>query len=624
VDDRDARLARAITQLGLAPPERVRACTEIAESAQPGKPLGQVLIEERVLSVEQVFAVLRALDAEAASTVVAPATGHAVVGQRFARYAVLEELGRGSMGCVYKARDEELGRVVALKVLNDSHAANASVLKRFQREAQTASRLRHPNIAAIHDVGTHQGAHYFTMDYVEGASLERLLMTGALSLPQAVEMLETVARAVHHAHTQGVVHRDLKPANIVVDVARAPFVLDFGLARSMEDESRMTRTGQSLGTPLYMAPEQVRGEPAGPAADVYALGVILYQALTRRTPFTGASVMEIYSAILHRDPVPPRELRAGVPPDLETVCAKAMAKEPADRYAAAIEFADELGRWRRGEPIRARRKRLMHRVRRRLPAVAILALCAAVAAGLGWWRSRPDPSPPPPAPRNEADILVLDAAKKAGRGEHEAAVADCTKALALRPGDRDALVTRGLCLLRLGRTLEGLADLEPLPSPPPEAAAARAALPVERLHELDYTNGERAAGLTVQTSHTIPNAHPTRAHDSLVLTTPGASRVTVTFQVPAIAQRAALELEHLSAGGNDARGGTTLIDVSVNGVPVVKSLDVGEHQFRPDVIHIGKYLKVGENTVEVRLAPSPNTYWLKRLAVRCMYAPGTK
>jgi eukaryotic-like serine/threonine-protein kinase len=309
-------------------------------------------------------------------------------------YELLGEVGRGGMGVVYRARDRRLGRVVALKmILAGGHASQAE-LARFLAEAEAVAQLHHPNIVQVYEGGQHQGLPYFTLEYVPGGSLAERL--GGVPLPpaEAARLVEQLGRGVHYAHGKGVVHRDLKPANVLLTEDGTPKVTDFGLARRAGTGQGLTATGAVLGTPSYMAPEQAegRGKEATAAADVYALGAILYECLTGRPPFRAATPLDTLLQVVGREPVPPRELNAQVPRDLETVCLKCLQKEPGKRYATAQDLADDLRRFRAGEPIRARpvgRAEKAVKWVRRNPVVAgllglVVLLTGAGLAGVGW------------------------------------------------------------------------------------------------------------------------------------------------------------------------------------------------------------------------------------------------
>jgi serine/threonine-protein kinase len=314
-------------------------------------------------------------------------------------YEILEWLGRGGMGVVYKARQLGLNRTVALKMLPGEGPTEAAVLGRFRTEAEAVARLRHPNIVQIYEVGEHDGRPYFSMEYVAGGSLALRLAHGLPTPREAAALVEALARAVHHAHERGIVHRDLKPANVLLEPDGAPKITDFGLARRFSegvDPSGHTRTGDVLGTPNYMAPEQAAGRTreAGPPADIYALGAILYECLTGRAPFAGATPAEAMHRVLHEDPVPPAQAQPRVPRDLQTICLKCLEKDPAHRYASAAALADDLSAYLAGESIRARpagpRRRLQRWARRRPTAAVLFAVAAVALAGViagAWWHS---------------------------------------------------------------------------------------------------------------------------------------------------------------------------------------------------------------------------------------------
>ncbi|MBX9585467.1 MAG: serine/threonine-protein kinase [Gemmataceae bacterium] len=328
-------------------------------------------------------------------------------------YEVGEELGRGGMGVVWQARDVALGRPVALKMLPGGAGHSAQARARFQVEAEAAAGLHHPHIVQVYEVGEAGGCPYLALEYVAGGTLADRLAAGPLPFADAAELVETVARAVDHAHRHGVLHRDLKPANILLAVGSGqsavgsedtkpgaalptahrtlptptPKVADFGLAKRLGSDGGATRTGDVLGTPAYMPPEQAAGRTAevGVAGDVYALGGILYCCLTGRPPFDGGSPLETLSQVVNQDPVPPSRLRPGCPRDLEVIALKCLRKDPGKRYATAAELADDLGRWRAGEPIRARPVRLPERLwlwAKRRPGLAAMA-AAMVALAVG-------------------------------------------------------------------------------------------------------------------------------------------------------------------------------------------------------------------------------------------------
>ena len=271
----------------------------------------------------------------------------------FGDYELLEEIARGGMGVVYKARQVKLNRVVALKMILAGQLAGEDDVKRFHTEAEAAANLDHPGIVPIFEVGEHEGQHYFSMGFVEGESLAAKVAKGPLPPREAAELVEQVARAVQFAHAKGVIHRDLKPANVLLDAAGHPRVTDFGLAKRVSGDSGLTASGQVLGTPSYMPPEQAAGklDQIGIPSDVYSLGAILYTLLTGRPPFQAATPVDTLLQVLDQEPVSLRSLNAGIPRDLETIALKCLEKDRHRRYATAQDLAGELQRYLAGEPI---------------------------------------------------------------------------------------------------------------------------------------------------------------------------------------------------------------------------------------------------------------------------------
>jgi WD40 repeat protein len=338
----------------------------------------------------------------------------------FGDYELLEEIARGGMGIVFKARQLSLNRLVALKLISAGTLATEALVKRFRAEAEAAASLAHPNIVPIFEIGEHQGQHYFSMGLIEGPNLREALLrcddhgqslseqgtqpsphkadqsgalrhsvrVGAFSPKQAALLLSAVARAVHYAHQHGVLHRDIKPSNILLDANGTPHLTDFGLAKLIEKDSTLTLTNAILGTPAYMAPEQARGDAkqVTTAADIYGLGAVLYEMLTGSPPFGGGTTLETIRQVLDQEPRLPSSLNPEVDRDLETICLKCLEKEPSRRYGSADALADDLDLWQRSEPIRARPATRAERLRkwvRRRPAVAALyaALLLAVITG---------------------------------------------------------------------------------------------------------------------------------------------------------------------------------------------------------------------------------------------------
>jgi eukaryotic-like serine/threonine-protein kinase len=304
---------------------------------------------------------------------------------RLAEYELIEEIGRGGMGVVFKARHVRLGRVVALKMILGGALARPDDLHRFENEAAAAAQLQHPNIVALYEVGAYENQPYFSMEYISGTSLGERAAHGPLPSRRAAVYLEATARAVHYAHSRGIIHRDLKPGNVLLDAQDQPKVTDFGLAKLITTDSGQTRTGAVLGTPSYMSPEQAAGrKDLGPAADIYSLGAILYELITGRPPFAGATPLATINLVAEQEPLSPRLLNPAVDLDLETICLKCLEKDPRRRYGSAGALADDLKRYLDGEPIAARRLgpvgRLIKWVRRKPAWATVLALIFAALA----------------------------------------------------------------------------------------------------------------------------------------------------------------------------------------------------------------------------------------------------
>src|SRR5216117_500761 len=313
----------------------------------------------------------------------------------FGDYELLEEIGRGGQGVVYRARQKSLNRTVALKVIGLGQWATEAHLKRFRREAEAAARLDHPCIVPIHEVGEREGSCYFSMNLVEGSQLDDVAKREPMPLRRAAELIAKLARAVHYAHEHGILHRDIKPGNVLLDRNGEPHLTDFGLARLVETESTVTHTMEVLGTPSYMAPEQAQGDNAAVsnATDVYGLGAVLYQLLTGHPPFAGGTTYETIKLLLDTEPRSPRLLNPKIDRDLSTICLKCLEKDPKRRYSSAVALAEDLERWLKHEPIQARRAGVFTRGRkwvRRNPTSALLAASlVALAAAAGWivWKS---------------------------------------------------------------------------------------------------------------------------------------------------------------------------------------------------------------------------------------------
>jgi serine/threonine-protein kinase len=304
-------------------------------------------------------------------------------------YDVLEVLGRGGMGVVYKARQASLNRLVALKMILSGVHAGPQELARFRTEAEAAARLQHPNIVQVYEIGTHDGRPFIVLELVDG-NLAKHLAGTPLPARQAAQWLETLARAVHYAHQRGIVHRDLKPANVLLNRDGILKITDFGMAKIVAGRAAgQTQSGAVLGTPSYMAPEQAAGKTRQiePATDVYGLGAILYELLTGRPPFQAATVQETLDQVRLHEPLPPSRLQAKVPRDLETTCLTCLQKEPARRYASAEALAEDLRAFLGGEPIRSRPasrwERLVRWGRRRPAEALLLGTAAMILIGFG-------------------------------------------------------------------------------------------------------------------------------------------------------------------------------------------------------------------------------------------------
>jgi serine/threonine protein kinase/tetratricopeptide (TPR) repeat protein len=304
-------------------------------------------------------------------------------------YELLEEIGRGGQGVVYRARQKSLNRTVALKVVRTGQWTTSAHLKRFRLEAETAASLDNANIVPIYEVGEHAGSCYFSMKFIEGGALDELFKRDPMPTRPAAKLIAELARAVHYAHERGILHRDIKPANILIDAKGEPHLTDFGLARLMEGEGNITRTLDTLGTPSYMAPEQALGNnQVTSETDVYGLGAVLYHLLTGHPPFAGGTTYDTIRLLLETEPRQPRLWNAKIDRDLTTICLKCLQKNPQRRYSSALALAEELERWLKHEPIRARPTGMLGRGTKwvhRKPTLALLILSlAGLAAAIAW------------------------------------------------------------------------------------------------------------------------------------------------------------------------------------------------------------------------------------------------
>jgi serine/threonine-protein kinase len=329
----------------------------------------------------------------------APPAAPADEPRRIAKYVLLQELGTGGMGIVYKAWDPDLKRVVALKMIRSGYFAHPSDISRFTREREALAQVKHPNIVPIHDAGHFEGQPYFVLELLEGGTLHRRLAEFQSDRRAAAGLVEQIARAAHELHQHGMLHRDLKPSNILFDVHGVPHLSDFGLVKLMEESDEdLTKTNQRLGTPAYMAPEQtgLSKHKIGRHSDLWALGVLLFELVTQTRPFKGHEHSELFQKIATEEPPRPRKVRADIDAGLESIILKCLEKDPADRYGSAAELADELGRWRRGEALQTQPdnfwRRLKRRARRHPGRVALGAavLAAALLMPAALYITHPD------------------------------------------------------------------------------------------------------------------------------------------------------------------------------------------------------------------------------------------
>jgi serine/threonine-protein kinase len=378
-------LGRLAVDRGLLAPEALEACVRAADDAHG---------RGEELSLQELLVGRKHLTAEDWAALAAEVGRGRAKAPRFQRYETRSVLGEGATSVVYRAWDRELNRPVAVKVLRESVGMSEVARQRFRREAQTAAALAHPNLVTVYDAGEVEGQLYLVMELVEGRPLSGLLSPRGPELRSLVEILWKASLGVAAAHAHGIVHRDLKPANVLVGATGEPKVADFGLAHLSDSTKELTRTGATLGTPLYMSPEQVAGrsKEISPRTDVYALGAMLYEIVAGAPPHTGESIMEIYGKIARDEPRPPRRVRPELSKDLETIALKALEKEPGRRYASAGEFAADLRRHLNGEPIEARPTgpvyRTLLRIRKNPVAYGLGAgVLIALVVALAVWRS---------------------------------------------------------------------------------------------------------------------------------------------------------------------------------------------------------------------------------------------
>jgi serine/threonine-protein kinase len=406
----DELIEKVVLERKLVTPSQLESCRdEQARTLVEGASvtLGQILVRRDLVKVDQLLRLL-AEQKNLATTL-----------PDIPRYELREKLGEGTSAVVHRAWDKQLNRPVAIKILRDSMVVSELARQRFRREAQAAAGISHPNVVTVHDAGEADGRPYLVMEFVQGRALNEILKGAERDERKILELLEKVARGLEVAHAKGVVHRDLKPANIIVTPAGEPKVGDFGLAHLVDSEAELTRTGTALGTPMYMSPEQVRGDTRAitPQTDVYALGAILYEVVVGQAPHLGESIQEIYAKIEREEPEAPRRLRPKVSEDLQTIILKSIDKKPHHRYASAQAFAEDLRRYLSGEPILARPTPNTVRIWRKVASQKLLLIASAAAVAgalLGAWAIAglgPKPTPPPPPPLPAASPIAAGKAE---------------------------------------------------------------------------------------------------------------------------------------------------------------------------------------------------------------------
>ena len=384
------------------------------------------------------------------------------LGSNFGSYEIICEVARGGMGIVYKAKQRPLNRIVALKVLLSGGAASEIEIQRFRREAESAGALQHPNIVSIYEIGENDGYHYFTMDFVAGDTLQELIKKKARR-KKLLQTMEKVARALDHAHQREVVHRDIKPSNIIVSPEWEPKITDFGLAKKLDANTVLTENGATLGTPFYMAPEQTLGsKDVDHRVDIYAMGVILYEILTNRLPFTAGTLVDLYHKIVEEDPIPPTKLSHKVDKELEIICLKAMEKDPKRRYQKANEFADDMKRYLSGEAITAKGNSLLYKIikkiKRRKQKIAIIAGIVIILIAISILIFKKNEQPDSQLKLAQAKLLFEEGKEAMKNKNFKAAMDKWERAIYSYSKFKPAYIARGNAYRKRGEYLSAITE----------------------------------------------------------------------------------------------------------------------------------------------------------------------
>lgn len=440
--------------------------------------------------------------------------GHAYarsfIGRKLGEYEVIREIGHGSMGIVFEARNDRLERTVALKVLPPSLSVTSTVIKRFLREAQSVAKLNHENIVQIYNIGDQDGVYFYAMQFIEGTPLDKVLKERRLSARESAAIVAHACRALFFAHEHEIMHRDIKPANIILSYKDRPVLTDFGLARP-EKAATLTESGALVGTPIYMSPEQVRGDRAGidRRTDIYSLGITFYEMLAGVTPFEAESTQEILNKIEYHDPRPLRRVRPDIPRELETICQKAIEKEPSRRYQTAIEFALDLERFLAGDPIQARRASIGTKVikkvsrHRTISALGLLLAIAVIASLFILQSGKVSQANETQAQYNQ---LIVEGTKLFRQTDYSAAEATFDHAISLLPENPLGYVERGKNSYQNRKIQTAIADFDRALELDPADARARLWRGISRMRYDDAPDAFEKGVVDLQeTLHANPN-----------------------------------------------------------------------------------------------------------------------